>query len=108
MCVSAENWRVAIRVNDGAYPLDDGQTQEGKTVSITCVYYLYGKLWFEHDMEMEFEKYGMISPVASRTVLSKTFNEPSKYSLTRVMEGAYATRLEIKGGSNSRKQYFPR
>ena len=98
---------LAVRVDDGAYPLDDGQTQEGKTVSITCVYYLYGRLWSGHTMKMEFLKYGMISPVAERATLSQNFNYPSKYYFTEVEEGAYATRLEIKGRSNSRQQYFP-
>lgn len=95
--VSAQNWSVAIRANDGVSPFDDGQTQEGKTISITCVYNSDGLLWFQRPMIMEVEKYGVISPVATMTTLSETFNDPSKYSITRVVEGAYATKFEIKG-----------
>ena len=87
-----------MTVDDGASPLDDGQTQEGKTVSITCVYELDVTLEFDHTMKMEFEKDGVMSPVATRADLSGSFNDPSRYSITKVTGGAYATKFEIKGG----------
>ena len=106
MLVLARNARVAVRVDDGACPIGDGQTQEGKTVSITCVYNIDVPLEFEHKTKMKFEKYGLSSLVAIKTGLSETFSNPSKYYITEVKEGAYATRLDIRGESNSRQQCF--